>query len=78
MQQANICLKEKEREDAVAPFYCGLYKSAGVHIHMFEASPFVVIFQYAFIAAFPLVGLVVVTKWVVDDWKKSRRAQKKA
>lgn len=45
---------------------------------MFEASPFVVIFQYAFIAAFPLVGLVVVTKWVVDDWKKSRRAQKKS
>jgi hypothetical protein len=42
---------------------------------MFEASPFVVIFQYAFIAAFPLVGLAVVTKWVFDDWKKSRRTQ---
>jgi hypothetical protein len=42
---------------------------------MFGATPFVVVFQYAFIAAFPIVGLVLVTKWVIDDWKKSRRAK---
>jgi hypothetical protein len=40
---------------------------------MIAPSPFLVVFQYAFIAAFPIVGLVVVTKWVIDDWKKSRR-----
>ncbi len=44
---------------------------------MIAASPFVVLFQYAFIAAFPIVGLVVVTKWVVDDWKKSRQEKRK-
>jgi hypothetical protein len=46
------------------------------HEHnMFEASPFVVVFQYAFIAAFPIVGLAVVTKWVFEDWKKSKQIQ---
>lgn len=44
---------------------------------MFGASMFVVIFQYAFIAAFPLVGLAVVTKWVIDDWKKSRQTRQR-
>lgn len=43
---------------------------------MFDASPFVVVFQYAFIAAFPIVGLAVVTKWVFEDWKKSKQIQK--
>lgn len=33
---------------------------------------FAAVFQYAFIAAFPIIGMIVVTKWVVDDWKKSK------
>lgn len=60
--------------EPVQHLYFGLYNRQAYN-SMFEASPFVVIFQYAFIAAFPLVGLAVVTKWVFDDWKKSRRTQ---
>ena len=33
---------------------------------------FAAVFQCAFIAAFPIIGMIVVTKWVVDDWKKNR------
>lgn len=33
---------------------------------------FAAVFQYAFIAAFPIIGMAVVTKWVISDWKKGR------
>ena len=39
---------------------------------MFEASALMAIFPYVFIAAFPLAGIAIVTKWIFDDKKKSR------
>lgn len=39
---------------------------------MFEPSAFLAIFPYAFIASFPIFGLILVTKWVLDDKKKGR------
>lgn len=42
---------------------------------MFEPSVFLAIFPYALIASFPLFGLAIVTKWVLDDRKKSRQVQ---
>ncbi len=68
-RQANICFRAH---------VTSLFRTVLQHGHdMIEASPFVVIFQYAFIAAFPIVGLAVVTKWVFDDWKKSKQVQKR-
>lgn len=40
---------------------------------MFEPSAFLAIFPYLFIASFPLLGIAVVTKWVIDDRRKSRK-----
>lgn len=39
---------------------------------MFEASALMAIIPYVFIAAFPLAGIAIVTKWIMDDRKKSR------
>ncbi|MEO9296152.1 MAG: hypothetical protein ABI347_11225 [Nitrososphaera sp.] len=39
---------------------------------MFEPSVFLAIFPYAFIASFPLFGVAIVTKWVIDDRKKAK------
>lgn len=39
---------------------------------MFEPSAMIAIFPYAFIGAFPIAGIVIVTKWVIDDWRRSR------
>jgi hypothetical protein len=67
-RQANICFRAR----ATSLFRIVLQHGQ----NMFDASPFVVVFQYAFIAAFPIVGLAVVTKWVFEDWKKSKQIQK--
>jgi hypothetical protein len=40
---------------------------------MFEPSVFTAIFPYAFIAVFPIFGMVVVTKWVLDERKRSKK-----
>ncbi|MEW5840697.1 hypothetical protein [Nitrososphaera sp.] len=43
---------------------------------MFEPSALLAIFPYAFIAAFPLAGIAIVTKWVFDDRKLQRQKKK--
>jgi len=40
-----------------------------------EPSAFLAIFPYAFIASFPIAGVVIVTKWAFDDRRKSKRKQ---
>ena len=40
---------------------------------MIEPSVFLAVFPYAFIASFPIAGIALVTKWVLDDRKKSAR-----
>jgi len=39
---------------------------------MMEPSAFLAIFPYAFIASFPLFGMIVVTKWQLDERRKRR------
>jgi hypothetical protein len=36
---------------------------------IFDPSIYVAIFPYLFIAIFPLFGIILVTKWVLDDRK---------
>ena len=43
---------------------------------MFEPSVFTAIFPYAFIAVFPIFGMALVTKWVLDDRKRSKKNNK--
>jgi hypothetical protein len=41
-----------------------------------EPSIFLAVFPYAFLASFPIVGIIFVTKWSLDDRKrKSKRKQ---
>jgi hypothetical protein len=37
---------------------------------MIEPTAFLAVFPYAFIAAFPVFGLVLVTKWEIERRKK--------
>jgi hypothetical protein len=39
---------------------------------MMEPSAFLAIFPYAFLASFPVFGLVMVTKWQLDERKKRK------
>ncbi|MGI0048017.1 MAG: hypothetical protein ACREAW_00610 [Nitrososphaera sp.] len=41
-----------------------------------EPSVFLAVFPYAFLASFPIVGIIFVTKWSLEDRKrKSKRKQ---
>jgi hypothetical protein len=39
---------------------------------LIEPSVFLAVFPYAFIAAFPTFGIILVTKWELDRRKKKR------
>jgi hypothetical protein len=39
---------------------------------IFEPSLFLAIFPYLFIGSFPIFGLILVTKWVISDWREKR------
>jgi hypothetical protein len=39
---------------------------------MMEPSAFLAIFPYAFLAAFPVFGIIVVTKWQLDERKRKK------
>jgi len=41
-------------------------------MEIFHPSVFLAIFPYLFIGSFPVFGLILVTKWIVDDIKKRR------
>ena len=40
-----------------------------------EPSVFLAVFPYAFIASFPIAGIVLVTKWSLDGKRKSKGKQ---
>jgi hypothetical protein len=42
-------------------------------MEIFEPSMFLAIFPYLFIGSFPIFGLILVTKWIIDDVKKKRK-----
>jgi len=44
---------------------------------MIEPSAFLAIFPYAFIASFPILGVVLVTKWELDARKRRKQSQNK-
>jgi len=37
---------------------------------IFDPSIYIAIFPYLFIAIFPLFGIILVTKWILDDRKE--------
>jgi hypothetical protein len=37
---------------------------------IFDPSIYIAIFPYLFIGIFPLFGIILVTKWILDDRKK--------
>jgi hypothetical protein len=41
-------------------------------VGMMEPSAFLAIFPYAFLASFPVFGIVIVTKWQLDDRKRKK------
>jgi hypothetical protein len=41
-------------------------------MEIFHPSIFLGMFPYLFIGSFPLFGLILVTKWIVNDMKKNR------
>ena len=41
-------------------------------MEIFHPSLFLAMFPYLFIGSFPLFGLILVTKWIVNDAKKNR------
>jgi hypothetical protein len=38
---------------------------------IFDPSIYIAIFPYLFIAIFPLFGIILVTKWLLDDRKET-------
>jgi len=42
---------------------------------MMEPSIFLAVFPYALIASFPILGIIVVTKWNFDDKRRKKRRQ---
>jgi hypothetical protein len=38
-----------------------------------QPSAFIAIFPYAFIAAFPIIGVILVTKWELDSRRNRKR-----
>ena len=43
------------------------------YMEIFQPSIFLAIFPYLFIGSFPVFGLILVTKWIIDDVRKKRR-----
>jgi len=41
-------------------------------MEIFHPSVFLAIFPYLFLGSFPVFGLILVTKWIVDDIKKRK------
>jgi hypothetical protein len=41
-------------------------------MEIFHPSLFLAMFPYLFIGSFPVFGLILVTKWIVNDMKKNR------
>lgn len=41
-------------------------------MEIFQPSLFLAMFPYLFIGSFPLFGLILATKWIVNDTKKNR------
>lgn len=42
---------------------------------MFEPSIFIAVFPYAFIAAFPIIGTVIITKMELDRRRRAKRVR---
>ncbi|MDW0196054.1 MAG: hypothetical protein QOC39_05890 [Nitrososphaeraceae archaeon] len=42
-------------------------------MEIFHPSVFLAIFPYLFMSSFPVFGLILVTKWIIDDVKKKRK-----
>jgi hypothetical protein len=42
-------------------------------MEIFSPSLLLAIFPYIFMGSFPIVGLVLVTKWVLEDFRRSKR-----
>ncbi|HKO63884.1 MAG TPA: hypothetical protein VJU13_01665 [Candidatus Nitrosocosmicus sp.] len=38
-------------------------------MNIFEPSTFLAVFPYVFISAFPIFGIILVTYWLVKDWR---------
>jgi hypothetical protein len=38
---------------------------------IFDPSIYIAIFPYLFIAIFPVFGIILVTKWILDDRKRT-------
>jgi len=43
-----------------------------------EPSIFLAVFPYAFLASFPIAGIVIVTKWSLDDRKRKNKGKQAA
>ena len=43
-----------------------------INMEIFHPSVFLAIFPYLFMGSFPVFGLILVTKWIVDDIKKKK------
>ena len=43
------------------------------YMEIFQPSILLAIFPYLFIGSFPVFGLILVTKWIVDDVRKKRK-----
>ena len=41
---------------------------------LFYPSIYIAIFPYLFIASFPVVGIIIVTKWIFKDRRKKNKA----
>jgi hypothetical protein len=41
---------------------------------IFSPSIYIAIFPYLFIASFPVLGMIIVTKWIFDDQRKKHEA----
>ncbi len=51
--------------------YIGAHKLFSLGI--FEPSIFLAVFPYAFMAAFPIFGIIVVTKWELDRKRRTKK-----
>jgi hypothetical protein len=43
-----------------------------------EPSMFLAVFPYAFLASFPVFGIILVTKWSLDDRKRKSKGKQAA
>ena len=43
------------------------------NMSIFDPSIYTAAFPYLFIASFPIFGIILVTKWIIDDRKNKKR-----